>query len=560
MIEVRGYIVDIDFQRLIFELLGGLGIFLYGIRMMGYGLQKSNGNKLKMILDTATANPLRAVLVGVLVTGLIQSSSATSVITLGLVSAGLMSLKQSIAVMLGANIGTTVTAFIIGFRVGDLALPIMAIGACLVFFIKSNKPSNIGQIIFGIGAIFYGLELMSTASKPLTLLDGFNDITVYLSSVPLIGVLFGTLSTAIIQSSSATIGILQGLHAESIISLEAAIPILFGDNIGTTFTAVLASIGSTINAKRMAASHVLINVIGTVVFMIFLQPFIDWMKWLKNVMDLNPEMTIAFAHGIFNVSVLVLIPLIGFIVVIVTKLIPEKDTVATNRVVYLDPLFIEQSSSIALGLAKEEIIRMGNLAVKGLEDSYQFIQTREVKYSDHAKKVEETLNVQVNQIENYLIKISSSSLTIQESEEQNNLLKVVKNFERIGDHVKNIIELNELQIATNTSMAHSAFENVDEMFKLTLAAVKNSMIAFDQNDKDKAEEVLEKENMMDKMERQLRKQSLLRSKIGTSNSSSSIIHFEFISNLEQISDLALSLANTVVEVQDQRNKNIKIMG
>ena len=215
---------------------------------------------------------------------------------------------------------------------------------------------------------------MSTASKPLTLLDGFNDITVYLSSVPLIGVLFGTLSTAIIQSSSATIGILQGLHAESIIILEAAIPILFGDNIGTTFTAVLASIGSTINAKRMAASHVLINVIGTVVFMIFLQPFIDWMKWLKNVMDLNPEMTIAFAHGIFNVSVLVLIPLIGFIVVIVTKLIPEKDTVATNRVVYLDSLFIEQSSSIALGLAKEEIIRMGNLAVKGLEDSYQFIK------------------------------------------------------------------------------------------------------------------------------------------------------------------------------------------
>ena len=203
---------------------------------------------------------------------------------------------------------------------------------------------------------------------------------------------------------------------------------------------------------------------------------------------------------------------------------------------------------------------MGNLAVKGLEDSYQFIQTREVKYSYHAKKVEETLNVQFNQIENYLIKVSSSSLTIQESEEQNNLLKVVKNFERIGDHVKNIIELNELQIATNTSMAHSAFENVDEMFKLTLAAVKNSMIAFDQNDKDKAKEVLEKENMMAKMERQLRKQSLLRSKIGTSNSSSSIIYFEFISNLEQISDLALSLANTVVEVQDQRNKNIKVMG
>ena len=196
----------------------------------------------------------------------------------------------------------------------------------------------------------------------------------------------------------------------------------------------------------------------------------------------------------------------------------------------MDPLFIEQSSSIALGLAKEEIIRMGNLAVKGLEDSYQFIQTREVKYSDHAKKVEETLNVQVNQIENYLIKISSSSLTIQESEEQNNLLKVVKNFERIGDHVKNIIELNELQIATNTSMAHSAFENVDEMFKLTLAAVKNSLIAFDQNDKNKAKEVLEKENMMNKMERQLRKQSLLRSKIGTSN----LLLVSFILNLSVI--------------------------
>ncbi len=475
--------MDVHSLRVIFEMLGGLGIFLYGIKTMRYGLQKSNGQKLKLILDQATTNPFKAVLVGLFVTSIIQSSSATSVITIGLVSTGLLTLKQAIGVIVGANIGTTVTAFMIGLNIGEYGLPIIAIGACFVFFVKNTKPVHmVGQIIFGVGAIFYGLELMGTAVKPLTIIDGFDNLSIYLDDLPIIGVLLGTVTTIIIQSSSATIGILQELHAESIISLNASIPIIFGDNIGTTITAVIASIGSSVAAKRTAASHVFINVISAVIFMFLLQPFIDLMISLKALLKLNPEMTLAFAHGIFNFSAILFVPFIGIIVMIVTKLVPEKDPDFKQRLALMDPIFIEQSPSIALGLAKEEIVRMGNLAIKGLEDSYQFIQTKDSNYSDQVKEIEEALNDLHFQITNYLIEVSSPLLSKQESKKLNKLMENVKIIENIGDHALHLIELREYQIATNSQTDHSSSEKFMEMFQITIDTVKSSMVAFDQND------------------------------------------------------------------------------
>src|SRR5690554_3585110 len=286
---------------MIFQFLGGLGLFLFAIKFMGDGLQKAAGDRLREILDRFTTNPLMGVLVGILVTVLIQSSSGTTVITVGLVSAGFMTLRQAIGVIMGANIGTTVTAFIIGFDVGTYAYPIMALGAVLLFFFKKNKIQNIGQVLFGFAGLFIGLEMMSSGMKPLRNFDGFIDLTLSFSDHPILGVVAGTVFTLIVQSSSATVGILQGLYAEGLMPLDGALPVLFGDNIGTTITAILASLGASVVARCAAATHVLFNVVGTVIFVILLGLFTNYIEWISGVLDLEPKMQIAFAHGTFNV-------------------------------------------------------------------------------------------------------------------------------------------------------------------------------------------------------------------------------------------------------------------
>src|SRR5690625_584230 len=259
--------VEIDIQTVLFEFVGGLGIFLLGIKYMGDGLQQSAGDGLRDILDKFTSNPFLGVLAGILVTVLIQSSSGTTVLTVGLVNAGFMTLRQAIGVIMGANIGTTVTAFIIGLDIGEYSLLIIAIGCFLLFFFKNQKVNAIGQAVFGFGALFFGLGLMSSGMSPLRSLETFHELTVRMSSSPILGVVIGTVFTMIVQSSSATIGILQGLFAEGAISLKAALPVILGDNMGTTITAILASIGATIAAKRAALTHVTFNLIGTIVFM-----------------------------------------------------------------------------------------------------------------------------------------------------------------------------------------------------------------------------------------------------------------------------------------------------
>ncbi len=318
--------MEVNWQEMLFQFLGGLGIFLFAIKYMGDGLQKAAGDRLRAILDRFTTNPFMGVLVGIIVTVLIQSSSGTTVITVGLVSAGFMTLRQAIGVIMGANIGTTVTAFIIGLDVGAYALPIMAFGAFLIFFIKKSSIRNIGEVIFGFGGLFLGLELMSGGMKPLRELETFTDLMVSMSDQPMLGVVVGTVFTLIVQSSSATVGILQGLYAENLVDINGALPILFGDNIGTTITAVLASIGASVAAKRAAATHVLFNIVGTVIFMLLLIPFTAYVEWISGVLALENKMQIAFAHGSFNIAnTIIQFPLIGAWAWLVTKMIPGED-------------------------------------------------------------------------------------------------------------------------------------------------------------------------------------------------------------------------------------------
>lgn len=532
---------------MIFEFLGGLGIFLFGIKYMGDGLQKSAGDKLRDILDRLTTNPVIGVLAGIIVTILLQTSSGTTVITVGLVSAGFMTLRQAIGVIIGANIGTTITAFIIGIKIVDYDLPIIAVGAILLFFFKNNKVHNFGQIVFGFGALFFGLELMSNGMKPLRSLETFHELTISMSSNPILGVVVGTVFTVMVQSSSATIGILQGLFAEDLINIKAALPVLFGDNIGTTVTAVLAAIGTSVAARRAAATHVLFNLIGTTIFLIFLVPFTALISNLKDTLNLNPEMTIAFAHGIFNfTNTIIQLPFVAVLAYIVTKLIPGEESIIEYRSKHLNPNFIEQSPSIALGQAKEEVLSMGHFSVKGLKETHNFLKTRVQKHADNAYQIEEAINNLDRKITDYLIKLATSSLSAHESEEHTVLMDTVRDIERIGDHFENIIELVEFQITNKIKTTELANEDLNVMFTLTIETVKEAIQALDHNDKVSAELVVKKEEMIDKMEKRLRKQHILRLNEGLCSAQAGIVYVDIISNLERIGDHAVNIAGAVL--------------
>lgn len=539
--------MELNVQEMIFQFLGGLGIFLFGIKYMGDGLQKSAGDRLRDILDRFTTNPFMGVLTGIIVTCLIQSSSGTTVLTVGLVSAGFLNLRQAIGIIMGANIGTTITAFIIGIKISDYALPIIALGAVLLFFFKNRKVHNVGQIVFGFGALFFGLELMGDGMKPLRTLQEFQDFTIMMSDNSLLGVAVGTIFTLIVQSSSATIGILQELFAQGLIDLNGALPVLFGDNIGTTITAVLASIGASVAARRAAAVHVLFNLIGATIFLLILPIFTDVIAMIQNSLGLNPQMTIAFAHGIFNVTnTIIQFPFIAGLAYLVTKLIPGEDAIIEYKTQHLDPIFIEQSPAVALGSAKEEVIRMGKFAVKGLEETREFLTTKSQKHAEAAFQIEDAINNLDRKITDYLVQISSRSLSEQESEKHAILADTVRDIERIGDHFENIVELLNFQLENKADFSDSAIEDLQSMFDLTLKTVSEALEALDQHKNDLAVSVLRKERSIDELEKSLRKKHIARMSENKCSVKGGIVFVDIISNLERVGDHAVNIAETVL--------------
>lgn len=536
-----------NWQEILFTFVGGLGIFLFSIKFMGDALQKSAGDKLRDILDRFTTNPFMGVLVGILVTILIQSSSGTTVIVVGLVSAGFMTLRQAIGVIMGANIGTTVTAFIIGLDVGAYALPIMAVGAALIFFFKKNRIQNIGEVVFGFGGLFLGMNMMSGAMKPLRDFPPFIEMTLNLSEFPILGVAVGTLVTFIVQSSSGTIAILQGLYAEGLLTLDASLPVLFGDNIGTTVTAVLAALGASVAARRAAAVHVLFNIVGSVIFLILLIPFTAYVEWIAAVLALEPRMEIAFAHGTFNIAnTIIQFPLIGAWAYLVTKVIPGEDVLVEFKPKHLDPHFIEQSPSIALGQAKEEILRMGNYSVQGLQESYEYLKSKNKKNAEMGYQLEDAINNLDHKITDYLVLISAESLSTADSTRHTMLMETVRDIERIGDHFENIIELIDYQENNKVKLTEDAMEDLKEMFELAIATVQKSLEALDTNSHELAREVAVQEDLIDKMERKFRKKHILRVNEGACSAQAGIVFVDVVSNLERIGDHSVNIAEAVL--------------
>ncbi|MFS0879346.1 Na/Pi cotransporter family protein [Metabacillus niabensis] len=539
--------MEIDIQKIVFEFVGGLGILLFGIKFMGDGLQKTAGEKIRDLLDKYISNPIIGVLTGIILTIILQSSGGTTVITVGLVSAGFMTLRQAIGVIMGANIGTALKEFLVGVEIADYSLPIIFIGALLLFFYKRKKIHNFGQIVFGFGTLFFGLELMYDGLRPLINLQVFQDLTISISDIPILGVFVGTLFTVIVQSSSATIGILQDLYKQGVIDLYSALPVLFGDNIGTTITAVLASIGTSIAARRTALTHVIFNVIGTIIFMIFLPLFSIVMEYLQGIFNLRPEITIAIAHSTFNITnTVILLPFIGSIAWLVTKIIPGKDNMNEYKTKYINPVFVEQSSSIALGQAKEEVLRVGKLAAIGLEEASLYQRTYLQKHADTAIQIEDIINNLDKKITDYLVLISKSKMSHTEFQEHSMLMDTIRDIERVGDHFEIVVDLVSQQLSNKVKMTEYAKEDIENMFNLTIKILKDVITVLDDKDIALAANVQKIGEQLDKMERSLRKKHISRINQGICTGTAGIIFVDIISNLERIGDHCVNIAENIL--------------
>lgn len=542
--------MSINWQEILFHFLGGLGLFLYSIKTMGDGLQQAAGDRLRFYIDKYTSNPFLGVLVGIVVTALIQSSTGVTVITVGLVSASLLTLRQAIGIIMGANIGTTVTSFIIGFKLGEYALPLIFLGTMFLFFTKNRTANNIGRILFGVGGIFYALNLISAGMSPLKDLPQFKEYMVTLGQNPILGVVAGAVITVLIQASSATIGILQGLYAGGFLDLKGSLPVLFGDNIGTTLTVIIAAAGANVSAKRVAATHVTFNVLGTILCLILLGPFTAMIEYFQALLHLSPEMTIAFSHGAFNVSnTIVQFPFIGALAYFVTKLIPGEDEVVKYEPLYLDEQLIQQSPSIALGNAKKELLHLGNYAAKAFDLSYNYIIGLDEKVAEKGHKTEEAINTIDEKLTRYLIRLSSESLSQKESEVLTNILDSSRDLERIGDHAEGLINLTDYLQRKDVHFSDAALEELADIYQKTTEFIKDALDSVENNDIEKAQSLIERHKEINNMERVLRKTHIKRLNKGECSTQAGVNFIDIISHYTRVSDHAMNLAEKVIAEQ-----------
>jgi phosphate:Na+ symporter len=546
----------VDIQQLLFTFFGGLGIFLFGLKFMGDGLQKSAGDSLREILNKFTATPFRAILAGIAVTVAIQSSSGTTVLAVGLVSAGFMKLRQAIGVIMGANIGTTITAFVIGLDIGAYALPILAVGSFMIFFSKKPIMASLGQTIFGFGALFLGLELMGDAMYPLRDLQVFRDLMISLSENLPLGVGIGTLFTFLVQSSSASIGILQELYSQGQIALEGALPILFGSNIGTTVTAVLAGVGSSVAAKRTAASHVIFNLVGTLVILMIVGPFTQLIYAVTPIFNLNPAMIIAFSHGLFNIiNVLIQMWFIDHLARLVTKIVPGDDSIIDYDST-LDHTIINTVPSVALNQAKLELGQMGDFVVKEYKEMFKYYQRQQDEDLANTLHLEEIVNKIDMNLTEYLMKISVEDLPVKSAMEHSQMMDITKYLERIGDHSENIISnVNEAVKASKKAAKSKGLkepekifydEDLIALFHLVQQNIEEAISSFIEDSYSLAGKVLQREKEVNRLEEDIRRKYIQRLNSGEGRPSDGILFVDIVSNLERMSDHSVKIAKHAI--------------
>ena len=553
-------IMEINYQGIIFYAFGGFAFFLFGIKQMSDGLQAIAGPKMRHLLEKGTKTPARGVISGMLVTTLIQSSSATTVLTVGLVNSGLLTLRQAIGIIMGANIGTTITAYMIGFKLEHYALPILAVGMILQFFSKNKRVIIIGQVLFGFGMLFFGMETMGKGLKPLSEMPVFLNAMTNIESNSLLGVLVGTIFTAVVQSSSATIGILQELANQGAITYAQAIPILFGDNIGTTVTALLAAIGTSVAAKRTALTHSLFNIIGTLIFLplfvlgIFpelVRVFTDYIYILIPGFEgtwntLNIKMQIAQTHGVFNVSnALIQLPFVAALAAIVTKIIPGEDIIIEFEPKYLEPRLLA-NPPVALGQAGREVLRMGKIAKDSFEHCIAYFFTGLDQDAKQVENLETIVNNLQKRITDYIVLISERKLSESESNQAYIYIQAVNDIERVGDHAENILELTQERNERRIHFSIKAMGDMRKMVDKTMETYEWTLTCLENNDLELAKRVVKNDDAIDDMEKEFRRAHIDRLNEGVCNGDAGAIYIDILSNLERIGDHSVNIAQYVM--------------
>ena len=537
----------------VLALLGGLALFLYGMQMMSTGLEAAAGNRMKSILEKLTSNRIKGVLVGAAITAVIQSSSATTVMVVGFVNTGLMTLKQAVWVIMGANIGTTITGQLIALDIGAIA-PLFAIaGVGAIMFIKSEKVHHISSIFAGLGILFMGMDMMGAAMSPLKESEAFISLMTKFDN-PLLGILVGALFTAVIQSSSASVGILQALASTGMIPLSSAVFVLFGQNIGTCITAVLASIGMKVNAKRTTVIHLLFNIIGTVLFTVIclVTPYVTWIEAMTPG---DPVAQIANAHTVFNiVTTLLLLPFGTHMANIAVRILPDSKKADDEdlRLKYIRPFessYAIGHSAVAVSQVRDEVNRMRDMVAKNISDSFDSLVQYDEKLRKKVSEREEYIDFLNKGISEYIVSLMASEMNMSDSRKINGYYAIISNLERIGDHAVNLAEYGDDMRKWEIDFSDTVKEELNEMKAQCIAALDNLKEVTSENVERILSQAVIIEQKTDDMRDKYFKKQMQRLKKGKCKPQSGIVFSEILTDFERMGDHALNIAQQYREME-----------
>lgn len=562
-----------SFQVLMYA-FGGMAIFLYGIYIMGDALKGLAGNRLRTIIEKSTNKVWKGILVGFVLTAIIQSSSGLTAIVISLIAAGLMTLPQAIPVIMGANIGTTVTSILVGFDIGGISLIFVTIGVIIVFFIKQKKMHYMGLAILGFGLLFFGLDTMDKGLKVIVDNPSFTDIVKTLDN-PALGILAGVVITAIVQSSSALIAIAQQIYATPLasgahsISLIATISIIIGSNIGTTVTALLSSLSSSRNAKRAALAHLLFNITGCIIFVILLYPFTNLMQMMEDNIPYfkhNPAHVIAVVHIVFNiVTTFVLCWFVKLLVKIVEKIIPLTESERLIKGVdKLEVSLIEQAPVFAIANAKKVTIDMFQIVLQMFDDTKKYINGNDNKLFNRINNLEDVTDNYDNKLHDYLVQVSSSTLSFVAIHEQAICFDTIRDLERIADHLLNLAEFMEERYSNNYVFQEETLNMLNHLLELLTSMINDAYVSFKNNDKKSARRVRATEPQIDELEKKYRKAEVSILTSGVTNILNADLHFvDILANLERIGDHCNNIADNILfeslhDIEDEHNIDLNM--
>ena len=543
----------------LFSFIGGLGMFLYGMNIMADGMQKTAGSKMSQFLGMLTNNRLMAVLLGALITAIIQSSGATTVMVVGFVSAGVLNLTQAVGVIMGANIGTTITAWIVSMnQLGDafavfqpafFAPLLIGIGAIFMLFGKKQRMKTAGEILVGLGLLFIGLDFMSSSISPYTDAPVFSEAFRLLGSNPLLGMIIGALVTALLQSSSASVGILQTLAMNGVVTTNAAIFITLGQNIGSCVTAMISSIGGSRTAKRAAVIHLTFNVMGAVIFGVisFILFSLHPVLAAHNITSVQ----ISIFHTIFNLTnTALLFPFANQLVKLSGVFVPEdkkEPTVAdeeSETMKHLDERIFE-SPAFAVETAAMEVVHMGQITMENVRRAMDAVLTKNANEVEDVYKTEQTINNMEKMLTEYLVKVNNLSLTERQKLVVNDLFYSINDIERVGDHAENLAEQAEYMVQHNISFSETGESDLHVICETAFNSFKHSINARQKGDMDDVRKVSQYEDEVDTLEEELREKHIERLSAGKCDPSAGVVFLDLISNLERISDHAYNIAGYV---------------